>query len=85
MPYTVPDDDAIDLFAIVQAGIKAKLLQAAYFTEREDYRLVAIIKEQIAYGESVLTALEHACALPNRQEMYNILKELPKREPKVED
>lgn len=78
MPYTVPDDDALDLFAIVQAGVKSKRLQSAYHYEREEVQLVAILKDQIAYGEDVLTALEHTCKLPSRTEMTEILKGIKK-------
>lgn len=76
MPYTVPDDDAIDLFAIVQAGIKSKKLQRAYHYEREEVQLVAILDDQIAYGNELLTAIEHSCKLPSRKDMTKLLKDI---------
>ncbi len=76
MPYTVPDDDALDLFAIVQAGVKSKKLQRAYHYERDEVQLVAILDDQVAYGNALLTAIEHTCKLPSRTEMAKLLKDI---------
>lgn len=74
MTYTVTKDDCIDHFAIMSAGLNAKKLQRAYYFEREDYTLVAILDDQIKYGEDVLTKLEASFKLPSRSELQARVK-----------
>ena len=68
--------DLMDLVAILDAGIRRKKIQLAYYREREQKIAAEIIEEQVRTANEIYNVLEPMVPVPSKEQMDNILKNI---------
>lgn len=68
--------DLMDLVAVLDAGIKRKKIQLAYYAEREQKTAAEILEEQIRTGKEIYDILEPMVPVPSKEQMADILKNI---------
>jgi hypothetical protein len=71
--------DLMDLVAILDAGIRRKKIQLAYYREREQKIAAELLEEQIRTGEEIYHILEPMIKVPSKEEIEKICNEIMKR------
>lgn len=72
--------DVLDILAVIDAGIRAKKMNLAYYLEREQLTAAELIDEQINTATALYDALEPMLQLPTEEETQEIIQRIMQEE-----
>ena len=76
----IHEGDLLDVIAVLDAGIRAKKMNLAYYLEREQVTTAELIDEQIKTATALYDALEPLLQSPSEEETQKIIQRIMQEE-----
>lgn len=76
----IHESDLLDVLAVLDAGIRAKKMNLAYYLEREQVTAAELVDEQIGTATALYDVLEPLLQLPTEEETQKIIQRIMQEE-----